>query len=229
MMMKNETQTETLTELSAMHSAVTAPSEFASPQTLLEYFLEKKLAEIGYELVAIEIFNHREKRLRVFIDTPQGCGIAVGIEDCVKTSHHLDEPLEKSSEIEAIFKGPYELEVSSPGIERPLRKASDYVRFAGEVGRIHTFRALNSQETGAVEYTTKNPKQKNFFGFIRGFEGRSLETGSVLMGVVSEDGIHPKAKLVKGKPTKPKPETLIRIPASLISKANLEPEIDLTE
>jgi ribosome maturation factor RimP len=199
-----------------------APASLTNPQDRLIHFLETMLATIGYELVAIEILNHREKKLRVFIDTPQGSGIAVGIDDCVKATHLLDEPLEANKDVEAVFKGAYELEVSSPGIDRPLRKSSDYVRFAGQIGRIQTFRPLTAEETLAAEYSTKNPKQKNFFGMVRGYEG-----STVLFGVIPEDGTSMLKTNKKEK--KEKKETLIRIPHDLISKAHLEPEIEFSE
>ena len=219
------------------------PPSYASgtPQERLTAFLEAKLATIGYELVAIEILNHREKSLRVFIDTPQGSGIAIGINDCVTATRELDEPLETNEAVNEIFKGPYELEVSSPGVDRPLRKPSDYVRFSAEYARLHTFRPLTALETGDETYTLKNPKQKNFYGIIRGFETTAqtpsthttLGAGSVLFGMVSDDGtrstLKKGAKVGKKKLVEVKPETLIRIPLELISKANLEPEISFPE
>jgi ribosome maturation factor RimP len=198
-----------------------------TPQEKLTLFLEETLAPLGYELVAIEVLNHREKSLRIFIDSKNG----IGIEDCVKVTQELDQPLEGQPDVEAIFKGPYELEVSSPGIERPLRKPSDYVRFAGQIGRLSTFRALTADETLAAEYSAKNPKQKNFYGILRGFEN---ENASVLFGIIPEDGTRETKIVKKGakkkKEEKPadaplKHETVIRIPLELISKAHLEPEV----
>jgi ribosome maturation factor RimP len=115
----------------------------------------------------------------------------------------------------AVFNGPYELEVSSPGIDRPLQKTTDFERFAGQIGRVQTFRALTADETKAVEYSAKNPKQKNFFGLVRGFEA---ETNSILFGVSPEDGTR-----------KIRHETLIRIPLELVAKAHLEPDLEIPE
>jgi len=181
----------------------------------LSHLVEEKLAKLGYELVAMEVVNHREKKLRLFIDQPGG----ITIEDCVKVTHELDQPLEVSDEVIAVFKGPYELEVSSPGIDRPLQKAEDFTRFIGEIARAQTFRALTPEETVAPEYSKKNPKQKNFYGVLRGFES---QTNSILFGVCPEDG-------TLTDKTKVKHETLIRIPMELVSKAHLEPILDLPE
>ena len=185
-----------------------------TPEARLISFLENTLESMGYELVSIEILNHREKTLRVFIDKIKSPGNddGVGIEDCVRVTRELDEPLEANADVLAIFKGAYELEVSSPGIDRPLRKPGDYNKFAGEITRLSTFRPLTGDETKATEYSSKNPKQKKFYGIIRGFEN---ESASILFGVIPDDGIR----------NKPKPETLIRIPLELVQKANLDPEV----
>lgn len=204
------------------------PSSLTTPEARAIAFLETKLAEIGYELVAMEILNHREKKLCLFIDLLENTDAGISIEDCVRATRELDEPLDGNTDIESIFKGPYELEISSPGIDRPLRKASDYEKFLGEVARISTFRALTGDETGATEYSAKNPKQKNFFGILRGYEATS---SSVLFGIIPDDGTRElfKKKNKPAKKEKPKPETLIRIPHELIQKANLDPEVILPE
>ncbi len=199
-----------------------------TPLERLTLFIETTLAALGYELVAIEVTNHREKKLRVFIDalqTGSGQNGGVGIEDCVKVTHELDQPLELSQEINEVFSGPYELEVSSPGVDRPLRKPQDFTRFAGEIARLHTFRPLTAEETQASEYSTKNPKQKNFYGVLRGFENEAI-----LFGALPEDGT--RELFVRGQKKKPQKkkesaptENLIRIPLDLVSKANLEPQV----
>jgi ribosome maturation factor RimP len=203
-------------------------STLRTPEERLTQFIEAILLPIGYELVAIEITNHREKKLCVFIDLPSS-DAGVGIEDCVKVTHTLDEPLEGNPELEAIFKGPYELEVSSPGIERPLRKPKDFDQFQGEVARLNTFRPLTGEETRAPEYSLKNPKQKNFYGILRGFEP---ETASILFGIIPEDGTRERFKNRTPKNKKAstaKPETLIRVPLGLVAKAHLEPAIVIPE
>lgn len=158
----------------------------------------------GCECVQIEVLNQRHKILRVFIDRTDG--VAVGVEDCVAVTRLLDEPLEKTEELEEIFKSaPYELEVSSPGVDRPLRKGQDFARFQGKETRIHTFRPLTPEEAGNPDYVAKNPRQKNFLGAIAGVQGN--EPGTTLV------------ELQIGKEK-------VGIPLRLISKANLEPSFD---
>jgi len=91
------------------------------------HLLEKTLAGLGYELVEVE-FAARGL-LRVAIDKPDKEG-GVDVEDCATVSNQLSRLLE----VEQVD---YErLEVSSPGLDRPLKKAADYERFAGEAARI---------------------------------------------------------------------------------------------
>jgi ribosome maturation factor RimP len=83
--------------------------------------LESTLTGLGYELVEVER-SARGKMLRVFIDKPDG----ITIDDCGAVSNHLSRLL-------AVENIDYDrLEISSPGLDRPLKKASDFMRFAGE-------------------------------------------------------------------------------------------------
>ena len=108
----------------------------------LHELLESTLAGLGYELVDLER-SARGKLLRVFIDKPDG----VGVDDCVAVSSHL-------SRLFAVESIDYDrLEVSSPGLDRPLKKASDFIRFAGESAKLKLRVALQGQ--------------RNFVGILR--------------------------------------------------------------
>ncbi len=83
--------------------------------------LERTLPGLGYELVDLEA-SPRARVLRVFIDKPGG----IDVEDCAQVSNHLSRLL-------AVEGVDYDrLEVSSPGLDRLLKRESDFVRFAGE-------------------------------------------------------------------------------------------------
>ena len=83
--------------------------------------LEKTLPPMGYELVDWEL-SPRTRLVRVFIDKPNG----VDVEDCARVSRHL-------TRLFAVENVDFErLEVSSPGLDRPLKKPADFVRFVGE-------------------------------------------------------------------------------------------------
>lgn len=182
------------------------------------------IAGLGYEVVHVEVQTHRQKTLRLFIDFfDQTGGRGVGIEDCVKVTRALDEALDQSSEIEGIFHGAYELEVSSPGVDRPLRQTKDFQRFAGKLARLHTFRALSEEEMGNKAYFAKNPKQKNFIGVLKGVvEGSGAERILLSVGEIGGEKKGKKSKAEKAR-DESKAEQEITIPLSLISKANLEP------
>lgn len=90
----------------------------------LEGLLEPTLAGMGYELVDLQVSN-RGRFLRLFIDKPPGAGGGITVDDCADVSRHVARVLE----VEGVD---YDrMEVSSPGLDRPLRKAADFERFSG--------------------------------------------------------------------------------------------------
>lgn len=91
----------------------------------LHALLEQTLPGLGYELVEVEA-STKGRLVRVFIDKPKG----VDVEDCARVSDHL-------SRLFTVENVDYDrLEVSSPGLDRPLRKAQDFERFAGQEAQI---------------------------------------------------------------------------------------------
>lgn len=96
--------------------------------------IEQAVAGLGYELVDLET-SPRVRVLRIFIDSPQG----VMIEDCAKVSNHLVR-------LFAVENIDYErLEVSTPGLDRILKKVADFERFAGQEAQVRTRLPLNGQ------------------------------------------------------------------------------------
>lgn len=199
------------------------------PYDHLIQLLSSWLAPIGYQVVHLEVQSHRQKVLRIFIDYLEPASDkTIGIEDCVKVTRALDERLDQSSEFESLFQGSqYELEVSSPGVDRPLRTAQDFTRFAGREVRIHVYRPMTGEELDNLPYQEKNPKQKNFLGTLVG-----LQAGKVVLSISTNEK---KAKPSKNKgkakknaePTTNSEEGIqVKIPLPLISKANLEPQFD---
>jgi ribosome maturation factor RimP len=94
--------------------------------------LAERVAEReGCELVHVEYVNQSGRWiLRLFIDRPDG----VHIDDCAAVSRQMSAMLD----VEDFIPHAYHLEVSSPGLDRPLRKGDDYRRFAGEPVSIRT-------------------------------------------------------------------------------------------
>jgi ribosome maturation factor RimP len=117
----------------------------------LENVVQPVVTGMGYELVDVQASNGG-RLLRLFIDKPGG----VGLEDCAAVSRQLSRVFE----VEGID---YErLEVSSPGLDRPLRKASDFARFAGRKAEV---RMRRPDATG----------RRRFVGVLRGAEGGRVQ------------------------------------------------------
>ncbi len=112
----------------------------------LTELLERTLPSLGFELVDIEL-SPKGRQVRVFIDKPDG----VNVEDCANVSNHL-------TRLFAVENIDYErLEVSSPGLDRPLKKAADFARFAGQDAQL----TLREPIDGA----------RRLKGTLRGLEG----------------------------------------------------------
>jgi ribosome maturation factor RimP len=112
--------------------------------------LDRLLPSLGYQLTDVEL-GDRGRHIRVFIEKPEG----VDIDDCVKVSNHL-------SRVFAVENVDYDrLEVSSPGLDRPLKRREDFTRFAGEQVQVR----LRAPVGG----------RRNFVGILRGLEGDNLQ------------------------------------------------------
>jgi ribosome maturation factor RimP len=90
------------------------------------------LDSMGVELVDLEFRKEGSGMvLRLFIDKPGG----ILLDDCSAVSRELSELLD----VEEIVPGNYSLEVSSPGLNRPLTKPADYARYAGKLVKVRTY------------------------------------------------------------------------------------------
>ncbi|MBI2711301.1 MAG: hypothetical protein HYX41_00355 [Bdellovibrio sp.] len=202
----------------------------------LIHALSRFVEPIGYRIIHVEVQNSRQKSLKIFIDHQESLpGRAIGIEDCAKVSRALDEPLDTDPELQRLFHGSFELEVSSPGMDRPLRTARDFIEFSGHRVRIHTFRPLTAGECGNLAYHQKNPKQKHFLGKLLGFHQNNVEITLTQEEKKEKKKVHSKKKSkseVNGATSQEESkseEGRITIPLQLISKANLEPEFSFEE
>jgi ribosome maturation factor RimP len=145
----------------------------------LQGLLETTVDGLGYELVSVELSN-RGRMLRIFIDKAAGPQDAVAsgitVDDCARVSNQLARVLE----VEDID---YDrLEVSSPGLDRPLKKEADFARFVGEQARL----TLRVPVGG----------RRNFTGVMRavtdGMLELEIEGGTVSLDLANVD----KARLV---------------------------------
>lgn len=120
--------------------------------------------EKGLELVDVEFVKEGPNwYLRVYIDKENG----VTIEDCEEVSRLLEKKLDEADPIVQA----YILEVSSPGIDRPLKKPEDFIKYAGEVVDIKLYRPMN----GVKEYQGVLQGLANQVITITGEDGQALE------------------------------------------------------
>jgi ribosome maturation factor RimP len=133
----------------------------------LHGLIDKTVAQLGYELVDLEISN-RGKLLRVFIDklNPVNIKDSVNIDDCVLVSNQLGNVLTVEHEID------YDrLEVSSAGMDRVLKKEKDFVRFVGERAQIKLRVGIKDESANATETTLP---RKTFLGILKGVEAECV-------------------------------------------------------
>jgi ribosome maturation factor RimP len=116
----------------------------------LETLIEKLVTQLGYELVDFETVNGGQI-LRIYIDK----GDLIDIEDCTKVSNHVNNVLSVETDYD------YErLEVSSPGLDRVIKKLNDFDRFKGQKVKIKTRFAIENR--------------KNFKGILSGTKSESI-------------------------------------------------------
>ena len=117
----------------------------------------------GVEFVHSEIVgNRRNKTVRIYIDKPEG----VSIEDCTNVSRSVEAVIDA----EDFIPSAYVLEVSSPGLDRPLFKLQDFERFAGKKAKVKTNEAIDGQA--------------NFNGRIASVDGTEIVFDDKTNGIV---------------------------------------------
>ena len=127
--------------------------------SVLEPLVERTVSGLGYELADFEYINNG-MMLRVFIEKlhEPNSGLSqagVTVADCESVSRQL----QRVFEVEGIA---YDrLEVSSPGLDRRLKKAADFVRYTGHEAQVRLRRAVNGR--------------RNFTGIVRAVEGERVE------------------------------------------------------
>lgn len=116
-----------------------------------EALLQPLVDEQGFELVDVEYVKEAGNwYLRAYIDKPGG----IAVDDCEVISRALSDKLDEEDYIEES----YILEVSSPGLGRPLKKEKDFARSIGKEVEVRTFRAIDGQKefTGVLKEYSKD-------------------------------------------------------------------------
>ncbi len=126
---------------------------------------------LGYELVGIEYISQgKHSVLRLYIDSDKG----IVVDDCAEVSHQVSGVLD----VEEPIKGGYHLEVSSPGLDRPLFDEKHYERFAGHQAKIQLTAPLDGR--------------RKFQGVLLG-----LKEGKVAVNVEGDEYLLPFASIDK--------------------------------
>lgn len=108
------------------------------PSHSLVNLLDPTVTGLGYELVGIE-FDGKQRVLRVYIDNVGG----ITLDDCSLVSSHISALLD----VEEPISGHYQLEISSPGLNRPLFTIGHFERFLGEMAHVHLLRLVEGRRT----------------------------------------------------------------------------------
>ena len=107
--------------------------------------INPSINDLGYELLGVDyVASGKHSILRLYIDSETG----IGVDDCEIVSRQVSAIMD----VEDPISGQYSLEVSSPGIERPLFSVAHYQRFLGHDVRLRTFRPIDGRRnfTGAI-------------------------------------------------------------------------------
>lgn len=115
-------------------------------QDKLTHLLKPAVEGLGYELVGIEhLPMGKHTVLRIYIDSPDG----ITVDDCSQVSHQVSGVLE----VEEPIKGQFTLEVSSPGIDRPLFNFEQFEKFVGSKVKIKLYHAIEGRRkiTGLID------------------------------------------------------------------------------
>lgn len=132
----------------------------------LQKLIGPAIAVLGYELVGTEYLPQgKHSLLRIYIDTPDG----ITVDDCERVSHQVSGLLD----VEDSIQGQYTLEVSSPGLDRPLFTLDHFDRFAGRQIKLRLKMPLNGQ--------------RNFTGNLLGTRDGAVLIHVEMMGVDSNE------------------------------------------
>ena len=124
----------------------------AEDRSLLE-LLDPVAEAIGYEIVRLRLMGGTTRRLQIMAERPDG---DMNVEDCTRLSRAVSEVLDAADPVS----GEYTLEVSSPGIDRPLTRLKDFQTYEGLEARIELDRLAENR--------------KRFRGVLAGVEGQNV-------------------------------------------------------
>lgn len=192
-----------------------SPSDpLSSPRTparLIEDALDAVASTMGYELLLVELSGAgKHRRIIVYLDrvaAADASGPGISLDDCAKMSPILSSTLDAAEadpsqeELAGVLSAPYVLEVSSPGVDRPLSRLSHFRKQLGRLAKVSTFAPL-----------VIDSRQRNFTGRIRAVQSDPNEPTNDKVGtIVIEDPAHGE----------PGADAQTTIPLAAIRRANL--------
>ena len=121
----------------------------------IERLIEPSLEALGFSLVRVRLLSGNRPRLQLMAERSDGSGMT--LDDCAGLSRAVSAILDTLDPLP----GPYVLEVSSPGIDRPLVRIEDFERFGGFEARIETARPIDGR--------------KRFRGTLQGVSGAKVK------------------------------------------------------
>jgi ribosome maturation factor RimP len=128
----------------------------------LEPVFEPVIEKAGFKLVRLRMMGGSAKTLQVMAERPDG---SMDVEGCASLSHALLDFIETEDPIE----GEYEIEVSSPGIDRPLTRLTDFARWAGHEAKIE----LHAPVAGGGDGDPQKAR-KRFRATLMGLDGQDV-------------------------------------------------------
>jgi len=128
----------------------------------LEPILEPAVEAAGFRLVRLRLMGGHVKTLQIMAERLDG---TMNVDDCARLSRALLDFIEKENPLE----GDFELEVSSPGIDRPLTRLTDYARWAGHEAKLELFAPIAS-----VGESDQTKGRKRFRGKLLGLDGQDV-------------------------------------------------------
>ncbi len=142
----------------------------------VQQLIEPSVGDLGFDIVRVQISGKEKLAMQIMVEHKDGQGMTV--DDCATVSRAVSALLE----VEDPIKGSYTLEVSSPGLDRPLVRIGDFERFQGHQAKIEVNRPLDGR--------------RRFKGRLLGVEGDNVR---ILVDGVEVDLPHPdihRAKLL---------------------------------
>lgn len=148
----------------------------------IDHIIRPALMHEGYDVVCVRLSGQKRLIVQVFIERTDDQPLS--LDDCAKASPIISALLD----VEDPISDAYTLEVSSPGLERPLWRLEDYARFCGRTIKFHLTEAVNGQKrfTGTIHHV-----QDPLIGLIIHREGQDEERAIPFSAIQKAHLIHP--------------------------------------